>query len=317
MTGATAGRPNAVGIDLGGTKMKVGVIRPDGTIVHSVTVPRPATGEAMLSEPVRVAREVMDDSVGRIGVGAAGLVRPSDGVMVWGPNVAGEEIAFKENFEQQLQLPTAVDNDATVAGLAETRVGASRGYQHVLMITLGTGIGGGWMINGAPYRGRAFAGEIGHMIVDVGGQWCTCGQKGCWETFASGRRLDQMARDLVAARPGGLVAKLADGATPTGQHLTDAAQQGDWDAIARIEEMGVWLGIGIANLIAAFDPEIIVIGGGAGRAGDVLLEPARESVLNSLEGSDHRPLTPIVVAQLGEDAGMIGAGLLAFESIDR
>lgn len=311
----TSTPPHALGIDLGGTKMAAAIIAPDGSILQRRTVARPATGAAMFTEPVELASELIDESVGRIGVGAAGLVDWAEGTLVWGPNVAGEHVPFKDIFERTLQRPTAVDNDANVAGLAETRIGAARGCSHVVMITLGTGIGGGWMVGGEPYRGRNFAGEIGHVVVDVGGQWCTCGQRGCWETFASGRRLDQMARDLVATRPGGLVAKLAEGTTPTGRHLTDAALEGDWDAIALIEEMGTWLGIGIANLIAAFDPEIVVVGGGASRAGDVLLEPTRQSVVNSLEGSEHRPPTPIVGAELGEDAGVIGAGLLAFEAV--
>ncbi len=309
--------PNALGIDLGGTKMAAAIVAADGSILKRQTVPRPSTGSAMTHEPVELASELIDDSVGRVGVGVAGLVDWSSGTLVWGPNVAGEHVPFKAMFEEALARPTAVDNDANVAGLAETRIGAARGHQHVVMITLGTGIGGGWIVHGQTYRGRNFAGEIGHMVVDVGGHWCTCGQRGCWETFASGRRLDQMARDLVAARPGGLVAKLAAGDTPTGRHLTDAALEGDWDAVALIEEMGSWLGIGIANLIAAFDPEIVVIGGGVSRAAGVLLEPTRESVLNALEGSDHRPPTPIVAASLGEDAGVIGAGLLALETIER
>lgn len=307
---------NALAIDLGGTKMAVAIMAPDGTILRRKTVPRPPTADSMTDLPVTVAADMLDGTVGRIGVGAAGLVKWPEGLMVWGPNVSGEHVAFRQIFEDRLGIPTIVDNDATVAGLAETRIGAAAGFEHVCMITLGTGIGGGWVLNGKPYRGRAFAGEIGHMVVDVGGQWCTCGQRGCWETFASGRRLDQMARDLVATRPSGLVAKLADGVTPTGRHLTDAALQGDWDAIAQIEEMGVWLGIGIANLIAAFDPQVIVIGGGVSRAADVLLEPTRQSVLAHLEGAEHRDETPIVGAVLGEDAGVIGAGLLAFEEID-
>ena len=313
---SASGAPNALGIDLGGTKMAGAIVAPDGRILERQTVPRPSTGSAMLTEPIELAQRLVDESVGRVGVGAAGLVRASDGILVWGPNVAGEHVAFKQIFEDTLDRPVVVDNDANVAALAETRIGAARGHMYVSMITLGTGIGGGWIVDGQPYRGRGFAGEIGHIVVDVGGQWCTCGQRGCWETFASGRRLDQMARDLVATRPGGLVAKLADGATPTGRHLTEAALQGDWDAIALIEEMGTWLGIGIANLIAAFDPEIVVIGGGVCHAGDALLDPTRESVRNALEGSEHRPPTPIVTAELGEDAGVIGAALLAFESID-
>ncbi len=306
---------STLGIDLGGTKMAAVLLSMDNEVMEMTTIPRPSTPAAMLDEPIALARSLIGDQVTAVGIGAAGLVRSTDGVMVWGPNVEGEEISFKTHFEASLDLPAFVDNDATLAGLAETRIGAAVGYRHVLMMTLGTGIGGGWMIDGAPYHGRGYAGEIGHMIVDVGGPVCTCGQSGCWETFCSGRRLDQMARDLVAANAGGLTAKLADGDIPTGRHLVDAAIEGDGDAISRIEEMASWMGLGIANLIAAFDPEIVVVGGGVSRAGDLLLAPARLATAAVLEGATHRSETPIVCAELGERAGAIGAAMFARESM--
>ena len=258
---------------------------------------------------------MLNPRVKAIGIGAAGLVKADEGVLVWGPNVEGREVRFREIFEEELGVPTVVDNDANLSGLAEVRLGAARGYRHVCMITLGTGIGGSWFVNGEPYRGRAFAGEIGHMAVDVGGPRCTCGQRGCWETFASGRRFDQMARDLVAARPDGLVAKLADGVAPEGRHLTQAAMEGDPDAVESLTEMAWWLGLGIAGLVAAFDPEVVVIGGGASRAGDLFLDEARKAFEDALGGADHREPTPIVCAALGEDAGVIGAGLYARECL--
>ena len=284
-----------------------------GNIVEFMSMPRPATADAMEIIPVEAAMSMMGGRVRAIGLGAAGLVKPDEGVLVWGPNVEGREVRFRELFECELGLPTVVDNDANLSGLAETRIGAARGYRHVCMITLGTGIGGSWVINGELYRGRGFAGEIGHIPVDVGGPLCTCGQRGCWETFASGRRLDQMSRDLVATRPDGLVAKLADGATPVGFHLTRAALEGDPDAVESLKEMAWWLGLGIAGLVAAFDPEVVVIGGGVSRAGDLLLDEARAAFHDALEGADHREPTPIVCAALGEDAGVIGAGLYARE----
>lgn len=302
-----------LGIDLGGTKMSAGTIAATGEIVDRETIPRPPSAEAMDVLPLELASRLVTDDVAAIGIGAAGLVRSDEGILEWGPNVAGEKVRFAELFETELDRPTVVDNDANVSALAETRIGAAKGHRHVVMITLGTGIGGGWMINGEVYHGRSFAGEIGHMIVDVGGPRCTCGQRGCWETFASGRRLDQMARDLVAAQPAGLTAKFADGTTPTGRHLTDAALQGDTDAREALAEMAGWLGLGVANLVAAFDPEIVVVGGGVSRAGDLLLDPAREAFNEALEGADHREPTPIVSADLGEHAGVIGAGLLAWE----
>ena len=235
------------------------------------------------------------------------------GRLVWGPNVAGREIPFRDLLASRFGLPTVVDNDANLAALAESRIGAARGHDHVLLVTLGTGIGGGIVIDGKIYRGQSFAGEVGHMTVDVGGPRCTCGQQGCWETFASGRRLDQMARDETAVEPTGLTARLAGQRAATGFHLTEAALQGDIHAGRALQEMGSWLGIGLANLVVILDPEIIVVGGGAARAGDILLDPARRSLLDALEGAVFRSPIPLVAAGLGEEAGMVGAGLAAAE----
>ena len=304
-----------LGIDLGGNKMALAHVDAAGRIVDFVSMPRPATAEAMDIVPVEAAMSMLTPSVRAIGIGAAGLVKADEGVLVWGPNVEGREVRFRRIFEEELGLPTVVDNDANLSGLAEVRVGAARGYRHVCMITLGTGIGGSWVIDGRPYRGRAFAGEIGHMPVDVGGPRCTCGQRGCWETFASGRRLDQMARDLVASRPDGLVAKLSDGSIPEGRHLTRAAMEGDPDAVESLREMAWWLGLGIAGLVAAFDPEVVVIGGGVSRAGHLFLDETRTAFEDALEGADHREPTPVVCAALGEHAGVIGAGLYARECL--
>ena len=304
-----------LGIDLGGTKMALAHVDATGVITEFISMPRPATAGAMDIIAVEAAASMLTRRVKAIGIGAAGLVKSDEGVLVWGPNVEGREVRFREVFEEELGVPTVVDNDANLSGLAEFRLGAARGYRHVCVITLGTGIGGSWIINGEPYRGRSFAGEIGHMAVDVGGPRCTCGQRGCWETFASGRRLDQMARDLAAANPDGLVAKLADGVTPMGPHLTRAAMEGDSDAAESLAEMAWWLGLGIAGLVAAFDPEVVVIGGGVSRAGEIFLDETRRAFKGSLEGADHREPTPIVCAALGEDAGVIGAGLYARERL--
>ncbi len=304
-----------IGVDLGGTKMALAQIDGRGNILEHVTLPRPATAAEMETLPVEASRKLITPAVRAIGVGVAGLVDTDRGVLVWGPNVEGREVRFRDIFEEELQLPTVVDNDTNVAGLAEARVGAARGYRHVCMITLGTGIGGAWIIDGRIYRGRGFAGEVGHMPVDVGGPRCTCGQRGCWETFASGRRLDQMARDLVASRPGGLVAKLARGESPRGWHLTRAATEGDPDALENLQEMAWWLGVGIAGLVAVLDPEIVVVGGGVSHVGDLFLDAAARSFGAALEGADHRDPTPIVCAGLQENAGVIGAGLVARERL--
>ncbi|MDH3398898.1 MAG: ROK family protein, partial [Acidimicrobiia bacterium] len=164
-----------IGIDLGGTKMSAGLIEGPGTVREKVTLTRPVDQAGMEKDPLKLAARLMGPDVAAIGLGAAGLVSWPDGTLVWGPNVVGRDIPFKDLLESRFGLPTVVDNDANLAALAEARVGAARGRQHVLLVTLGTGIGGGNVIDGKIYRGRSFAGEVGHMVVDVGGPRCTCG----------------------------------------------------------------------------------------------------------------------------------------------
>ena len=269
----------------------------------------------MADAPIALASQLMADDVAAVGLGVAGFVT-DEGLLVWGPNVVGENVPYRDLMWERFGLPVTVDNDANFAALGEARMGAARGYRHSIMITLGTGIGGGIIIDGRVFRGSGFAGEIGHIIVDVGGPQCTCGQRGCWETFASGRRLDQLARDIAAREPEGRVGQLAGGAIPDGTHLTEAAIAGDKSAIAAIREMADWLGIGIANLVVTLAPEVIVIGGGVSRAGDILLDPARVAATAHIEGAAHRPETPIVGATLGANAGLIGAAIAAKETID-
>jgi len=301
-----------IGIDLGGTKMSAGLVHSNGRIERKLVVARPKNAHEMAIAPVELAQELWSDDVTAVGVGVAGLVA-GDGTLVWGPNVEGEQIPFGALMRERFAVPVIVDNDANLAALAEARFGASRGYEHSIMITLGTGIGGGLIMSGEIFHGASFAGEIGHFVVDAGGPACTCGQNGCWETFASGRRLDQMARDIAARQPHGAIATLAQGGLPSGALLTEAAIAGDSIAREHLAEMAEWLGLGIANLIAILDPEIIVIGGGASAAGELLLAPTRAAVTDKLEGAAHRSEVPIVGAALGADAGLIGAALAANE----
>lgn len=205
-----------------------------------------------------------------------------------------------------------VDHDANAAALAEFEIGSGRGYPSGLLVTVGTGIGGGFIIEGEIYRGRSFAGEVGHMRVEAEGLECPCGATGCWETMASGSALARLAREEVRRAPDGLIARIADGAHPKGEHVTEAARQGDPAAMALIEEIGRWLGIGLANLIAAFDPGVLIVGGGLVGIGELLLEPTRMTVRERLYGAQYRPVTPILGSAFGAEAGLVGAGLLAW-----
>jgi glucokinase len=284
-------------------------------------VPAPSDADAALNEMVkqveRLSRpdpEPPGQPVVAVGVGVAGLVRyPS--TLVWGPHTHGIEFDLGTALGERLSLPVVVDNDANFAARAEALVGAAQGYSPVLMVTMGTGIGGGIWIDGSVYRGKGFAGEIGHMRIVPDGAPCACGQRGCWETVCSGRRLDELAVEVAVAEPSGMVAALAGDGRASGRHLTAAAQHGDPAALRAVEGVAGWLAVGIANLIAVLDPEVVVVGGGIVGGLEILLEPCRRAVAEVLEGSDHRTPTPMVAAALGQDAGLIGAGLAALETV--
>ena len=251
-----------------------------------------------------------------VGVGVPGLV-DREGVLRFAPNLAGVADldvrgALTERFAG---VPVRVDNDATAAGWAEVCVGAARGAGDAVLVTLGTGIGGGVIAGGQVLRGaNGFAGEIGHMIVDPDGPECPCGQRGCWERFASGSGLGRLAREEAAARPGGAVARLAGGdpSLARGEHVTAAAAEGDGGARAVMDEFARWVALGLVNRANVFDPSRCVIGGGLVGAGEVVLGPIRTALSEArLVAPEHRPPVEIVAAQLGERAGAVGAALLA------
>ena len=250
-----------------------------------------------------------------IGVGMPGLVDRS-GVLRFGANLPGVldldvRAALSERFPD---ATVTVDNDATAASWAEATVGAARGAAHAVLVTLGTGIGGGIVADGRVLRGASgFGGEVGHMIVDAGGPLCPCGQRGCWERFASGSGLGQLAREAALARPVGRITELAGGdpECARGEHVTAAAAEGDADALAVMERFATWVALGLVNLTNIFDPEVFVLGGGMVAAGDVLLDPVRRALPALMPSTANRPPVPVVAAALGERAGAIGAALLA------
>ena len=309
--------PQAIGVDVGGTKIAALRVSADGTVSARATRRTPATDQAAtLSAIDEAVDEVRTDGVAAIGVGAAGLIDVHRGVLLSSPNLSWRHVALRERLLSSFGLPVTVDNDATTGAWAESVLGASRDVANSLFVGVGTGIGGGIVQDGRLVRGaHGFAGEIGHLIVEPGGPPCGCGNRGCWEQVASGSAIARAARADVAARPDGAIARLVDGdpARVTGELVTDAARQGDDEARAILAEVGRRLGEGIAGLVNVLDPEIVVLGGGAAEASDLLLEPLREAYDDAVEGADVRPDVPIVPASLGNDAGAIGAALVAME----
>jgi glucokinase len=311
----------AIGVDAGGTKIE-GLLVDVGTggILDRRRVPSPAEdAEASAEAIVTVARELVAgrDGVRALGVGAAGMVDRS-GVMRYAPNVAWREFPLAERVRKGVGLPTLVDNDANVAAWGEFRFGAGRDADDMLLVTVGTGIGGGIVSDGKLFRGsHGFAGEIGHVIVEPGGPVCGCGNLGCWEQVASGRAIGRLGRQAVADHPDSLIVEAAGGDPEKigGVEVTLAAQRGDRVAIGILAEVGRRLGEGIAGLVNVLDPELVVVGGGAIEAGELLLEPARRAFVDAVEAPEHRPEVPILAAALANDAGAVGAADLAWREV--
>jgi len=309
----------AIGVDIGGTKCLGLVLGEDGSVLAESRRPTPRTGAELVSSVGALVAELgpaAGPGAPRVGVGAPGLV-DTGGALRFAPNLPGVvELPLRELLVTgPLRGATVrVDNDATCAAWAETVQGAASGHRHVLLATIGTGIGGGMVADGHLQRGRhGFAGEIGHMVVDPKGPRCPCGQHGCWERYASGSGLGWMAREAAQAGVARRVVELAAGDPEAvrGEHVTTAAGEGDDEARAVMARFAWWLALGLANLSTILDPGLIVLGGGMVEAGPVLLEPAREAFASLLEGGPHRPPIPIVAAGLGERAGAVGAALLA------
>ena len=274
----------------------------------------------MIVSVVEELLESSDEEVAAIGIGAAGFVAADRATVVFAPHLSWRDEPLRERLQHRLPKPVFIDNDANAAVWAEWRFGAARGHSHVVMITLGTGIGGGLLWEGQVIRGgHGIAGEYGHMQVVPDGIRCQCGNRGCWEQYASGNALVREARALVSSRSPiamDMIARVdGDPANLTGPLITEAARQGDRMAVELLAEIGTWLGVGMANLAAAFDPGIFIVGGGVSAAGDLLLDPARVAFAKQLTGRGHRPEARIVAAELGNDAGLIGAADLARASV--
>ncbi len=302
------------GIDLGGTKC-LGVVMEAGEIVDECRVPTPEGDDAVMAALADlVATLGATTAIDSVGVGAAGLV-DREGVLRFAPNLAvAPGLELRSILEKRVGVPVVVDNDATCAAWGERERGAAQGFDDVVLVTLGTGIGGGIVAGGRIHRGtNGFAGEIGHVGVDPDGPDCPCGQRGCWERYASGSGLGRLAREAAAAGTASRVVELAggDAGDVRGEHVTRAVAEGDAEAGEILAGFGWWVGLGLAGLANIFDPQVFVLGGGLATAGEALLAPTRAAFGDLLVGAEWRPEVAIVVAELGGHAGAIGAALLA------
>ncbi|WP_409332647.1 ROK family protein [Trujillonella humicola] len=312
--------PPAVGVDIGGTKVAGGLVTAEGTVVATA---RRATPGGSPAEAEAAIVAVVEELTGRagappvgVGVGAAGWFDRSGDTVLFSPHLAWRNTALRRDLARRLPLPLWVGNDADAAAWAEYRFGAARGARLALMITLGTGIGGGMVLDGRLQRGaHGVAGEWGHMRVVPEGRLCACGNRGCWEQYASGTALARTAREVARSSPAaaaGLLERAGGRADVlTGEDVAEAAGAGDPLAQELITDVGHWLGQGIADLAAVLDPDVVVIGGGVGVLGEAVLAPARERLERALPGRGFRPGPQVVAAVLGARAGLVGAADLA------
>ncbi len=313
---------NTIGVDIGGTKIAAAVVASDGQVVDRVRRDTPSHSEAAIrrtvAEIVRSLKSQYD--VGAVGISAAGFVDRRRRTITFAPNLAWRNEPLADRLTADTGLPVLVENDANAAAWGEHRHGAARDAEDTVMVTIGTGIGGGIVINGQLMRGGyGMAAEIGHMRIVRGGRLCGCGSRGCWEQYGSGTALTRMGKELVA-NGGPTAARLSELAygdpdLVRGQFITQAAKEGDAACIELFRAFGEGFGEALASLAAILDPELIVIGGGACEAGELLLTPMRDAFATHLTAADYRPMAPIAVATLGNDAGMIGAGDLARELV--
>lgn len=304
---------HAIGIDIGGTKIAGALVDAHGQIVLEERVPSPAGDpEAMVDAVVGlIERLSANHEVIGAGVAAAGFIDADQSTIIYAPNISWRNEPFKAKLEAKLDIPVIIENDANAAGWAEYRYGAGRGYKHMIMLTIGTGVGGAVIADSHMLRGGfGIAGELGHLRVVPDGLACGCGQHGCLESYASGSALLRAAKELAASGdPAGK--RLREIETEAGQltgfEVYKAILENDEGALRLLSDLGSWLGQAIGSLVAVLDPEVVVIGGGVSAAGDLLLNPIREAYLAHLPARGYRPELKITTAEFVNDAGVVGA----------
>jgi len=309
----------SIGVDIGGTKVLGGVVDQTGNILTTHREDTPKAGGAELTEVIiGVIQELLAQYPAKsVGISAAGFVSSDRQTMLATPNIAGwNGVNLKVEISREIDLPVVIENDANAAAWGEAVYGAGRGESELMMVTVGTGIGGGLVNNGALYRGAfGVAAEFGHMRVVPNGLLCGCGKLGCFEQYASGSALHRHLLEAIEKDPAGGAALLARGdgtiAGIKGHHITDAAREGDPIAVGAFNTTGDWLGAGIASLCVIVDPACVVIGGGVIDAGDLLMVPTRAAIEKYMPFNGKHPAPKVLVAELGNDAGLVGVADLA------
>ena len=307
-----------VGVDVGGTKIAAGVVDESGKLLQHTRRETPATDTTQVLGAIADAtRELQaQHEIAAVGIGAAGFVDATRSTVLFAPNLAWRDENLRAQLSERLGVPVVVENDANAAAWAESRFGAGRDHDDLVAITIGTGIGGGIVMKGRLLRGGyGVAAEIGHITMVPYGRRCGCGLQGCWEQYGSGRALVTEAREIARHSPafaaGLLAAAGGDPEAISGEMVTAKAQEGDVGALHCFDEIGRWIGLGLAQLAAVLDPSLFVLGGGVSAAGDVLRSRVESVFRGNLTGRGHRPVAEVRLAEMGWEAGMVGAADLA------
>lgn len=313
-----------IGVDLGGTKTIVALIDESAHLIGEAKKPTPLNSSRAVVETVKelidellLGNHLTPSNLVGIGLGIAGMINFKEGTVVFSPNLPLRNVAFRNLIQEYYKVPTFLDNDANTATLGEKYYGAGRGVSNMVGITLGTGIGGGIIVDNKLYRGTTgSAAEIGHMVIDINGPECTCGSFGCFEALASGRVISKMASQAIEEGENSAIFRLADEKIEniTGETVARAAQEGDLLAKEIFANIGRVIGIGLVNVVNIFNPELVVLAGGIAQAGELILLPAREVVLKQALIPNSQ-IVEIVLTELKDKAGVMGAAALAFHEI--
>jgi glucokinase len=304
---------HAIGVDVGGTKIAAGLISAEGEILSEVRHPTANARETLLSAIAEAIAEVKGAyEVGGVCLAVPGFILARENKVLSAANLeAIEGIPLEEELGARTGLRVTVENDANAAAWGEFRFGAGKDVEDLILVTLGTGVGGGVISHGDLLRGaRGTGGELGHITVLPTGPRCGCGNRGCLEALASGTAIARRAQKAATEQPDSFLGRLAEERAPLGEDVLELARKGDEAAVKVLREAGTWLGVGLATFVNIFDPEVIAIGGGVSEAGDLVLEPARRE-LRLRSHSPSRDLVEIREATLGAKSGMLGAAALA------
>lgn len=310
-----------IGIDLGGTNIAAGIVDDKGSIVKKGSVPtgRTRASEEIIGDMCALVRNLVAEAgidwaeIRSVGIGSPGAIDREKGVIIYNNNLGFRNVPVRKLLQEQFGLPVYLENDANCAAIAESQAGAAKGYPHALVITLGTGIGGGIIIDRKLYTGfNGTGGEIGHVVIQMDGEECTCGRKGCWEAYSSATALIRQTRQAALENPGSMINTLVEGDLTkiSAKTAFDAARLGDETAKRVVDRYIEMLAEGLGNMINIFQPNVVVIGGGVSKEGENLLVPLRERVKDKTYCPEGLEKPQIVAAKLGNDAGIIGAALI-------